>query len=151
MLMKAWMTTSSAQTDDDEEPEAVGRALGEHERADAERREEHQHDHRAEHAELLTDHGEDEVGVRFGEIEELLARRPEPQAEDAAAAQCEQRLHDVEAGILRVFPRIEKGQNARALVGARADGERDRRQQREYGEGDVLDAARRRRTACRTR
>ena len=52
---------------------------------------------RADQAELFAENREDEVGILLGQIEELRARCAQSDAEDAAAAEREQRLHDVKA------------------------------------------------------
>ena len=49
--------------------------------------------------ELLADDGEDHVGVRLGQEVDLLHALAEPVAEDAAGAEADLRLHDLEAAI----------------------------------------------------
>ena len=51
----------------------------------------------ARQAELLADHGEDEVGVGLGNVEDLLDRRAEAVAEQAAGADRDLALHRLEA------------------------------------------------------
>ena len=62
----------------------------------------------ADQAELLADHGVDEVGVRLGQIEQLLDAFDESAPEDAAGADGDERLDDLEALAVRVRPRVEK-------------------------------------------
>ena len=56
----------------------------------------------AEQAELLGDHREDEVGVRLGQVEELLDAAHQAAAEPAAAADGDERLQQVEAVAERI-------------------------------------------------
>ena len=49
----------------------------------ADQREEREHDAGADEAELLADHGEDEVGVRRRQVVHLLLALPEPDAPTA--------------------------------------------------------------------
>ncbi len=63
-------------------------------------------DGRADEAQLLADHGEDHVGVRLGQVVDLLHALAEPVPEEAAGAEPDLRLHDLEAGARRrVQPR----------------------------------------------
>ena len=57
-------------------------------------------------AELFGEHGEHEVGVRFGQVEKLLHARAEPDAEQLAAADGDQRLRELETRVERIGPRI---------------------------------------------
>ena len=52
--------------------------------------------------ELLADHGQDHVGVRLGQVEELLHALAEADAERPAGADRDHRLHRLEARALRV-------------------------------------------------
>ena len=82
MLIEALARRSSdAQPTASSEPKRSGArerdahgAVGEHD-------EEREHDDRPEQAQLLADDREDEVGVLFGQIEELLPREPESEPE----------------------------------------------------------------------
>src|SRR3989339_1711421 len=61
---------------------------------------EHEHDGEcAEEAEFFSDRGEDEVGMGFGKIEQLLFPIAEPDAEQAAAMKTEEGLDHLEAGV----------------------------------------------------
>ena len=62
------------------------------------RREQHQDDQRAEQAELLPDHREDEVGVRLGQGTPLLPAAAEAHAPPAAGAQRVLALGELPAG-----------------------------------------------------
>ena len=58
-----------------------------------------------EQAEFLGQHREQEVGVRLGQVEQLLHALPEPDAEPLAAADGDQRLGELEAAAERDPPR----------------------------------------------
>ena len=60
--------------------------------------------------ELLADDGEDHVGVRLGQVVDLLHALAEPLAEEVARAEADLRLDDLEPGPLRVLPRIEEAE-----------------------------------------
>src|SRR5215831_11283449 len=68
--------------------------------------------HPADQAEFLGGYGEDEVGVRLGQIEELLLAFHQPEAGDAAGRDGDQRLDHVEAASLRVGVGIQESENA---------------------------------------
>ena len=71
----------------------------------------------ADEPELLADDGEDHVGVRLGQVVDLLHALAEPVAEDVARAEADLRLHDLEARALRVLPRVEEAEErARACT-----------------------------------
>ena len=72
---------------------------------------------RADQSKLFADVGEDEVGVRLRQIEELLPSFHQAEAANAAGADRNQRLQDVEAGAARVGFGIDEGQHARAPPG----------------------------------
>ena len=71
------------------------------------------HQQRAPQSQFFGGHGEDEVGVRLGQIEELLLAFHQAQPGEAAGADRDHRLDDVEAFALRVFERIEESLHAR--------------------------------------
>ena len=58
-----------------------------------------------------------------GQVVDLLHALPEALADDAARAEADQRLHRLEARALRVGPRVEEAEHARAAV--RLDPDRD--------------------------
>ena len=70
----------------------------------------------ADEAELLADHGEQEVGVRLGQVVELLDARAQALAEDLAAAERDQRMRELVGLAERVLlvPRVEVGEDALA-------------------------------------
>ena len=86
----------------------------------------------AEQPGLFGDHREDEVGVRLGQVEQLLHAAHQALAEHAAGADGDQRLDDLEAVAERIGPRIHERQQApAAIVGLHQDHvERRQRQQR---------------------
>ena len=77
---------------------------------------------------LLGDVGEDEVGVRLGQEEELLHALHVAAAGESAGADGDQRLVDVEAGALRVGGGIEKDQHTLATPGNQEEQSDQRRQ-----------------------
>src|SRR5688572_16108787 len=90
------------------------------------------HERRADQPELLADDREDHVGVRLREVEDLLDALTEPLAEQSPRAEADERLHGLEAGALRIVPRVHEAQDPRASVGldpdrGDADGGGDRR------------------------
>ncbi len=70
----------------------------------------------AEQAELLADDREDHVGRRLGQVVDLLDALAEPDAEDPAGAERDQRLDGLEAGAFRVLPRVDERDEAGAAV-----------------------------------
>ena len=68
-------------------------------REGAEQQPDEQRDHarHADEAQLLGDHREQEIGVRFRQVEELLDARPEPHAEPFAAPERDQRMRQLVA------------------------------------------------------
>src|SRR3954452_9825225 len=77
------------------------------------------------HAEFLPDDGEDEVRMRLGQVEDLLDRLPEPDAEEPARAERDLSLHRLEAGAARVAPRVDEGREPRDAIGLVQRGEED--------------------------
>src|SRR6267378_7051190 len=57
---------------------------------------------RSGEAELVTEYREDRVGVRVGQVTELLLPRPEALAERAAQSECVKHLDRLESRVLRV-------------------------------------------------
>ena len=71
--------------------------------------------------ELLADDREDHVRRGFGQVVDLLDALAETDAEEAARAERDHRLHGLEARALRVAPRVEEAEEARASVGLEPD------------------------------
>ena len=80
----------------------------------SEDREEDEDGHGAEEAELFGDVGVDEIRRRFGEVEEFLHALHVAAAHEAAGADGDERLVDVESGALQVLVGVEEGEHARA-------------------------------------
>src|SRR5207247_6107707 len=72
---------------------------------------------RAGEPKLVAEHREDRVGVRSGEIAELLAPRPEALTEEPTEREPVERLDRLEAGALRIGPRIEERRQTLQAVG----------------------------------
>ena len=81
--------------------------------------------------ELLADDGEDEVGVRLGQVEDLLHRLARADAEQPARADRDLPLDGLEADRARVVPRVQERGEAVAPV---------RLEQREEDDGERRDA-----------
>ncbi len=92
------------------------------ERAPDESDEEPEREQHAEQSQLLGEHREQEVGVRFGQVEELLHAVAEADAEPFAAPDRDQRLRQLEAAAVGVGPGVEEARQAPQPVG-RGDGE----------------------------
>src|SRR5439155_26533762 len=61
----------------------------------------------ADEPELLADHRQDHVCMRLGQVVDLPDALSEPDAEHATRTEADHRLHGLEAGPLRVLPRVE--------------------------------------------
>src|SRR5947209_14866351 len=121
--------------------EGIGRSQTDPEPAPDEHDEEGDDGERAHQAELLADDREDEVGVRFREIEELLARGADALAEDSAVSEREPRLDDLEPAASRIGPRIDEREDAAQPVRRHPDRHHERRQRREQDEAEVTGVA----------
>ena len=108
-------------------------------------------DERSDQAELFSEDREYEIGVLFGQIEELCARGAQADAEDPAAAQRQQRLDDVKAGVQRIAPWIDEGEDSRAPVGTCEHGQRRERYRRERNRREVHQARASREQHCEGR
>ena len=77
-------------------------------RAEQQPHEQADDDEHAGEAQLLGDDRQQEIGVRFGQVEELLDRGAQPDAEPLAAAEGDQRMRQLVALAERIGPRIEE-------------------------------------------
>ncbi len=117
MLKKAWSRMAVVM------PKAVRRANGSVERKAvrrpryAEDDEEGEDEDGADEAQFFSDVGEDEVGVGLGEIEELLHALHVAAAGEAAGADGDEGLVDVESGALKVGVGVEEDEHALATPG----------------------------------
>ena len=93
--------------------------------------------HGADEAEFFGDVGEDEVGGRFGKVEELLHAFHEAAAGEAAGADGDERLVDVESGALRIGVGMHEDEHALAAPG-NPEQQRGKRRQRGGDAGDEL-------------
>src|SRR6266545_5300432 len=115
----------------DEADEPGGKALSERIRAGerdlqrgvCERRVGSDYSRDTEQTELLPDDGHDHVGVRLGQVVDLRDAVAEAHAEKATGTQPDQGLDGLEARALRVLPRIQEAEDARASVGLEPDGD----------------------------
>ena len=93
----------------DQEGEAVAHVQREIVAAHDESREQQQDGDSAGKAQLLADHGEDEVVVLLRQVQVGLPPLPQPQAEEAAGADGIKRLHDLVPVPARVGKGVEPG------------------------------------------
>ena len=93
-----------------------------------------QRDHRAhaDETEFLGEHRQDEVGVRLGQVRQLLHRRTEADTEPFTATDRHQRIRQLVAGIERVGPRIEERLQAADAIRFCDRHDRERRQQHQH-------------------
>src|SRR5215211_1486882 len=89
-------------------PERIAAAERDVDSRVAERDECQDHGDGAEEAELLADDRKDHVRRRLREVVDLLHALAEPDPEDAAGPERDHRLHRLEAGALRIAPRVEE-------------------------------------------
>ena len=94
-------------------------------------------------SQLLGGDGEQEIGVRFGEVEQLLDRRSQPDADPFAAAERDQRMRKLVALAERIGPRIEERDQALQAVrrGDQNGRKTDRQQQQEAEEEPPVETA----------
>ena len=113
MLKKACSRMAVVMSEGGEARERIGGAEGGAQAAISEHDEEDEDEHGAEEAEFFSDVGVDEIGGRFGEVEELLHALHVAAAHEAAGADGDEGLVDVEACALRVEVGVQEGQHAR--------------------------------------
>jgi hypothetical protein len=73
------------------------------------------HDQHANQAQFFADDGHDEVGVRFGQVEQFLDRATQTHAKDLAASERDQRVRQLVRLVqgVALFPRVQVGEHAR--------------------------------------
>src|SRR5690606_20138855 len=104
-------------TEDDDTAKGVPQPLGDPRQPPEDQAEHQQHAHRADEAEFLADHAEDEVRVLLGqERQPLLRAEREALAEQPAAPDRDARLDEVPAGAARVHARIQEHHQPGLLV-----------------------------------
>ena len=128
------------ETDGEQLAEGIGGAARDAEADPHERPKAQHHAEHAEEAELFTDRGEDEVGVRIGEIAELLLALAEPDAEQLSRAEPDERLSDLPARFLGGRPGVQERQHACHAVLRGGDGAEQQRQRSGADEEEVADA-----------
>src|SRR2546428_7344523 len=121
--------------------EGVGRPQPDPEPAPDQNDEERDDGRGAHEAQLLGDDREDEIRVRFREVEELLAGRADALTENPAVAEREPRLDDLEPAAARVRPRVEERDDAPQPVRRRPDRHHERRQREREDEAQGPDSA----------
>ena len=75
----------------------------------------------ADKSQFLSDHGQDEVGVGFRQIEQFLLARSQPLSEKAARAHCYPCLNELISRRKGIQPGIEKGLPPAAAVRDQVD------------------------------
>ena len=90
MLTRACTPIQIVIPDATQHPEPVGRSLRGAYAEVGEEREHQDDDEGADQSHLLAEDGEDEVGVRVGDVHPLLSAGPEPDAEPASRAERDQ-------------------------------------------------------------
>ena len=134
-----------------ERPSEARRLPADRVRAEQEPHEQTDDGEHAREAQLLGGDRQQEIGVRFGQVEELLDRGSQPDAEPLAAAERDQRMRQLVALAERIGPRIEERDQSLQPV-RRGDENRrkpDRQQQQQAEEQPPVEARRDR--GCRTR
>ena len=126
MLTKAWTTSQVVMPQATQPGEGVRRVDRDPVALVRDHEEQRHHRQGADEAPFLADDGEDEVGRRRRQVEELLAALPEAEPGEPAQAEREQRLDRVVAAPERVAERVEEGPHALQLV-ARARDHQPRR------------------------
>jgi hypothetical protein len=100
-----------------QEVEAIARSQGDAATRDEQGREGADHERHAHQAQLFGEHREHEIGVRFRQVVELLATVAQPDAEEPAARERDERLHQLETLVVGVGPRIAEAEDAVGDVG----------------------------------
>ena len=85
-LMIIWPSSQTTMPKVSVADERVGGVRGDPDRGVRDGEEQRDHQQRADQAELLAEHGEDEVGVRLGQVAPLLLAGADALAEPAAGA-----------------------------------------------------------------
>ncbi len=110
------------QPEREKRAEAVGRAKRDAEPAPGDHAEAHDHERGADETELFGDDRENEIAVRFRQVEQLLDAFHQTASGDSAGADGNERLDDLKAVAERILPRVEEGEEPAApIVGAHRD------------------------------
>ena len=94
------------------------------------------HHHDADEAELFGDDGEQEVGMRLGQIEKLLHAAAQPQPQPFAATESDQRMRQLVTLAVRVGERIHEAEHALQAVRRRPDENDEADQQHHHQPGE---------------
>ena len=117
MLMTAWLVIHVVTPDGHQAAEAVRGPDGRPVPVPGEGEEQAHDAHRADQAELLPHHREDEVGVGVRQGAPLLPPAAEAEAEEVAGAEADQRLPDLVARARLVGAGVDERQDAVPAVG----------------------------------
>lgn len=118
-------------------PERIRRAPRHTHAPRHEQREQQHQRHGADQPQLLAGDGEDEIGVRLGQKEQLLPPVHQAQPGQTATAHGDQRLDDLEADALGVRPGMQKRQNALPPVGHAEHRPVQHRRRRQRAQGEI--------------
>ena len=103
----------------------------------------------AEQPELLADDSQDHVGVRLGQVEDLLHRLAQADPEEPAVADRGERLNGLEARVARVGERVDEREEPLAPVGLGDREDRREEEERARRSGRCSASACRRRSEAR--
>ena len=103
-FISAWPTTIVVMPSASSRPNSSGAFIAARKSPPAVNRKQRQHDRRADKPELLADHRKNEVRVRLGQKEQLLAALHQADAGKPARPDGDQRLQQLKAVALRVRP-----------------------------------------------
>jgi hypothetical protein len=98
------------------------------------------HKHGADQAQFLGSDGENKIGMRLGKIKKFLLTLHQAGAGHTSGTHRNQRLNNVEAGLLAVGVRIEECENAGAPKGDVKNQEIQRQQRRREGIREITHA-----------
>ena len=115
----------------------IGGELGDVQCAPDQREEQRERQRHADEPEFLGQHREQEVRVRFGQIEQLLHALAQAHAEPLAAPDRDQRLRQLEAAVERIGPGIQESRDAPHPVARRGRDDRECRAHHHTERGDV--------------
>ena len=124
------------QAEGEEAAEAIGVAQRDPEAARRDHCQKAEDEDGPRQAELLADHREDEVGMRLGEVEHLLSAPPEPDAPEAARAERDEGLLQLEVDAEGIAVRVDEGKHAPQAVTLPEHPVGHERQRGEGGSGD---------------
>ena len=137
-LTSAWPTTIVVMPSARNLPNSSGAFMAATKAAPAVNREKREHDDRADEAEFFADDRENKIGVRFGQKEKLLPAFHQADAGEAAGADGDERLQELEAAPCGSGSGMEEGFKARQAVRHANDEQINRGNGGEHRAADIL-------------